>query len=186
MQLDYDQIRKIHRLEKNTSKLVEVEPDFYNQLNSFIRKEKKSYLSSLKDFSSTKARDFANLKKMVEEIFNIREKKILGMSLVASRTKEYPKPEMAIQENKIYREMLVLLEQHNRILEEIFSSEKKKRKVKDLNNIKVKILSEVPSFVGTDMKEYGPFKKSEVVVLPYKIARLLDSRKLAKISEKVR
>ena len=32
MRLDYDELRRIHRLEKNTSKLVEVEDDFISSL----------------------------------------------------------------------------------------------------------------------------------------------------------
>jgi hypothetical protein len=43
---------------------------------------------------------------------------------------------------------------------------------------RVKILSEIPSFVGTDMKEYGPYKPEQVVELPQKIAQLFISRKL--------
>ncbi|MEK6902307.1 MAG: hypothetical protein AABX02_01820, partial [archaeon] len=42
----------------------------------------------------------------------------------------------------------------------------------------VRILSEIPSFVGTDLKEYGPYKTGQVVELPPKIAQLFISRKL--------
>ena len=42
MELSYDEIRRIHRLEKNTSRLVEVEPDFYNQLRAFVKQEKEA------------------------------------------------------------------------------------------------------------------------------------------------
>ena len=48
---------------------------------------------------------------------------------------------------------------------------------KDLNNLSVKVLSDIPEFVGTDMKEYGPFKKGEVVTLPLKISKLLSDKK---------
>ena len=63
MQLDYDSIRRIHRLEKNRSKIVEVDLDFYNQLNDFVKTEKAKYLDSLKDFSTGRTRDFGNIKK---------------------------------------------------------------------------------------------------------------------------
>jgi hypothetical protein len=43
---------------------------------------------------------------------------------------------------------------------------------------RIRILSEIPSFVGTDMKEYGPYKPEQVVELPQKIAQLFVSRKL--------
>jgi len=61
MELSYDEIRRIHRLEKNSMKLVQVEQEFYNDLNAFLLAEKKTYLDSLKDFSSAKTRDFSRL-----------------------------------------------------------------------------------------------------------------------------
>ncbi len=182
MDLTYDEIRRIHRLEKNSSKLVEVEQEFYNDLHSFLSGEKKDYLDSLKDLSSTKARDFSNLKKMVEEVFAIREKKLLNRALVASRTKECDDSHMAAQEKKAFREMISLLEKHQRLLEEIFSGGPDGgHSGKDLNTLSVEILSDIPEFVGSDMKEYGPFNKGNVVALPLKIAKLLSSRKLAEV-----
>jgi DNA replication initiation complex subunit (GINS family) len=62
MRLDYDELRRIHRLEKNTSKLVEVDEDFISSLENFVEDEKKKYLDSLKNFSSSQAREFTNLK----------------------------------------------------------------------------------------------------------------------------
>ncbi len=181
MQLSYDEIRKIHRAEKNSTKLAEVEPDFYNDLNSFIKKEKRSYLNSLKDFSVNKAKDFTNLKRMIEEIYSLREKKIVGKALITSRTKEVSEENMALPEKKLYYNILSLLENHNTLLKSLFLTEKKAKIAKDLNTTTVKIITGIPPFVGTDMKEYGPYNKGEVVSLPYKIAKLLDSRKLGKI-----
>ena len=182
MELSYDEVRRIHRLEKNSSKLVAVEQEFYSYLSEFISGEKKEYLDSLQDFSSTKSRDFTNLKKMVEEIFALREKKILTMSLVASRTDSVDETHMALQEKKMFHEILSSIRKHNKLLQELFSnSSKKGTSKKDLNNLSVEILSDIPSFVGTDMEEYGPFKKGDVLELPVKIAKLLSERKLAEV-----
>ena len=179
MDLSYDEIRRIHRLEKNTSKLVQVEPDFYSDLQEFVAKEKKEYLESLRDFSATKARDFANLKKMVEEIFSMRTKKLLSAALVASRTGESGDENLASQEKKMFDDTLAVLEKHAKLLGGVFSEKEGSAPERDLNTLSVEILSDIPEFVGTDMKEYGPFKKGNVVKLPVKIARLLSTQKLA-------
>ncbi|HLC78821.1 MAG TPA: hypothetical protein VJG83_00185 [archaeon] len=178
MNLSYDEIRRIHRLEKDSSKLVEVEQQFYNDLHVFLTAEKEQYLNSLKDLSSTKSRDFANLKKMVEEIFAMRGKKILGRALIGSRTGDSDESHMAMQEKKLYVELVSLLKMHNHILDEIFESQESE---KDLNTLSVQILSDIPGFVGADMNEYGPFEKGVVAVLPLKIAKLLLSRKLVEV-----
>ena len=178
MELSYDEVRRIHRLEKNTVKLVEVDPDFYSDLHGFISLEKDEYLDSLRNFSSSKARDFTNLKKMTEEIFAMRARKILGSALVASRTGEPNDDRMALQEKKLYKEMLACLEKHNGLLEDVFSDKNAKDSGRDLNTLSVEILSDIPEFVGTDMKEYGPYKKGASARLPVKIAKLLLSQKL--------
>lgn len=185
MDLSYDEIRRIHRLEKNTSKLVEVEGDFFNSLNEFIKSEKEDYINSLKDFSIAKARNFTNLKKMVEEIFSLREKKILSLALVSVRTNELNEEHMALQEKQLYSDMVKVLNKHKKMTDEIFdgSSMKASEKAKDLNSLSIKILSDIPSFIGTDMKEYGPFKKDETIELPYKIAKLFIARKLGEGSD---
>lgn len=183
MELSYDEIRRIHRLEKSTAKLVQVEPEFYSELQEFLAKEKQDYLESLRDFSSSKARDFTNLKRMVEEIFSLRTKKLLGAALVSSRTNEQGDEPMAAQEKKVFREMLSLLERHNRLLGGIFSEKNGGDAGRDLNTLSVEILSDIPEFVGTDMKEYGPFRRGSTVRLPAKIARLLSSQKLAEAKE---
>lgn len=110
----------------------------------------------------------------------MREKKILNLALVASRTGEINEENLATQERRMFREILETLAKHGKILEEIFSNNgKKKPSDKDLNNLSVEILSDVSEFVGTDMKEYGPFSKGAVVRLPLKIAKLLSERKMA-------
>ena len=175
MRIDYDELRRIHRLEKNTSKLVEVEDDFIDVLELFIEEEKKKYLASLKNFSSSDAREFTNLKRVVEEIFLMREKKILNKALISAHTKEIDGEKMATQEKSTFKKLLKVLEEHFELYESLFG-EKEKR---ESELFSVKILKDVPTFVGTDMKEYGPFSDGQVVELPAKVARLFISRKIA-------
>jgi len=175
MRIDYDELRRIHRLEKNTSKLVEVEEDFVDLLNVFVEEEKKKYLASLKNFSASDAREFTNLKRVVEDIFLMREKKLLNKALISSHTKEIDGEKMAHQEKDTFKKLLKILEDHYELYESLFG-EKEKR---ESELVLVKILKDVPTFVGTDMKEYGPFSEGQSVSLPSKVARLFVTRKIA-------
>ncbi|MEK6941430.1 MAG: hypothetical protein AABW85_01065 [archaeon] len=185
MEMSYDEVRKIHRFEKNTSQLMEVAPDFYEELHAFLKLEKQKYLESLKTFSIAKTRDFTNLKKMVEEIFSLREKKILNRALIASRTKEVSEENLTAQEKKVFKKLIELLEQHNAILHDLFETDEfpVQKRAFDADESKIEILDDVPSFVGYDMKEYGPFSKGDVVSVPPKIGKLLSSRKLGLLKE---
>ncbi|MDD3084207.1 MAG: hypothetical protein PHP82_04245 [Candidatus ainarchaeum sp.] len=176
MKIDFDELRRIYRLEKNTSKLVQVEDDFIDSLEQFVEEEKKNYLDSLKNFSANDARAFSNLKRIIEEIFLIREKKILNKALISSHTKEIDYENMAIQEKEFYKKLVNLLESYSSCCTALFGEREKNN---DL--VKVEILKDVPNFVGTDMKEYGPFKKGNIVELPTKISKLFITRKIAKM-----
>ena len=175
MEIDFDELRRIHRLEKNTSKLVEVDVDFVESLERFVEGEKKNYLASLKNFSSSDARAFTNLKRIVEEIFLLREKKILNKALIASHTKEVENTKMAKQELDTYKKMLKILNDHSSLYMDLFGEKEKANSL-----IEVEILKDVPTFVGTDMKEYGPFSKGNKVELPKKVSKLFITRKIAK------
>ena len=186
MALSYDEIRRIHRLEKNSSQLVKVEPEFYTELHAFLVTEKQSYLKSLKNFSVSNSRDFTNLKRMVEEIFSMREKKILNKALVAARTEDYGEENLAMPETKMFRKSLNILKDYRKMLAEMFDAEMQGDKSsKDLNNLSVRILSDIPAFIGSDMKEYGPYSKGDVIELPLHIGKLLGSRNLCKMEQGV-
>lgn len=175
MKIDYDELRRIHRLEKNTSKLVEVDEDFIDSLEKFVEEEKKKYLSSLKNFSSTDVREFSNLKRVIEDIFQMREKKLLNKALIASHTKEVSDEKMARQEEDTFKKILKVLEAHNGIYASLFGE--REREEPALSSIK--IVKDVPTFVGTDMQEYGPYSEGDKIKVPAKIAKLLIMRKIA-------
>jgi DNA replication initiation complex subunit (GINS family) len=174
MKIDFDELRRIHRLEKNTSKLVDVDEDFIDSIEKFVENEKRRYLESLKNFSSSEARNFTNLKRVIEEIFLFREKKILNKALIASHTNDSTLENMATQEKELYKKLLALLGSYATSYTTLFGEKEKKKTL-----VEVEILKDVPTFVGTDMKEYGPFKKGETVEVPAKVSKLFVTRKIA-------
>lgn len=184
VELNYDEIRRIHRLEKSSSRLVELEGEFYTELNIFLQKEKKEYLESLKSFSVSKARNFTNLRKMVEEVFLMREKKIVARALAASRSGEGKQEGMALPEQKLFSGITLVLEKHSLLLDSAFSehaSKGGKAAAKEQETVKLKISEDIPAFVGTDMNEYGPYSAKDTVELPQNIASLLSARNLGVI-----
>jgi DNA replication initiation complex subunit (GINS family) len=176
MKINYDELRRIQRLEKNTSSLVEVDEDFIDSVEVFVNEQKKEYLASLKNFSPSSAREFANLKRVVEEVFLLREKKILNKALIASRTDEGILEKVAKQEKETFKKILKILSEHDNLCKNLFGE----RSEKKTSMKKLVILKNVPTFVGTDMKEYGPFSEGDELELPEKVAKLFVTRKLAK------
>ena len=82
---------------------------------------------------------------------------------------------MARQEKDTFKKIFRILEDYAALSDSLFG-EKEKR---ESELVTVAILKDVPTFVGTDMKEYGPFSEGQKVDLPTKIARMFISRKIA-------
>jgi DNA replication factor GINS len=237
MAIDFEEMRRIYRMEKSTARLVDVPDDFFTLLHALIDEERKKYFDSLADLNTTRARDFGNLKKLVDEWFVVREKKLLNAVLMAARLEELDNAHMSAEEKKMVEHVYTALMAHRAITKQVLDAnsefvaigvpsvpqassplnermdalkhvspensvvEKEVETVPPSHSFSssasparapaqladdslstpaspVKILSDIPSFVGTDLKEYGPYKPGQVVSLPEKIAQLFVSRKL--------
>lgn len=245
MAIDFEEMRRIYRLEKSTARLVDVPDDFFTLVHELIDEERKKYFDSLKDLNTTRARDFGNLKKLVDEWFVVREKKLLNAVLMAARLEEMDNTHMSAEEKKMVAQVYSALMEHRAITKQVLDANGEfvaigipsvpqapspmNERLDSLRHITpesppvekimetvppshafasspahstssssgsssaahssshpqpagnfspVKIISDIPSFVGTDLKEYGPYKPGDVVELPEKIAQLFLSRKL--------
>lgn len=192
MVVNYDEMRRIYRLEKNTTRLIPIEDDFYNQLHEFVIAEKKAFMDSISNSGApSENKEFVNLKRIVQEWFLMRQKKILNQSLISVRTGDAPTAGMAKPEVVLFETMVQTLQAHHSLLEALFSMSGKSLPAASLETaavlapelsiLDVKIVAEVSSFVGFDSKEYGPYEPGSHVELPYKIAKLLIGRKLAEL-----
>jgi len=168
-------------MEKNSSQLTDLEANFFDNLNEFMEKERDKFLNGLKNGSLSKARDYHNLEQVLKETIAIREKKILNRALIASRTNEASYSGLLETEQQLFKELLSILKAHKAEMNVLFGETTKKAKSKEkaLKALSLQILSDVPSFIGADLKEYGPFTKDQAVELPKKTADLLVERKLA-------
>ena len=180
MDITYDEIMKIRRLEKSATRLVKLEPDFYEKLEKFIAKELGKTNGTV---SVDQVREFENLKQAIVDIYNMRERKILSQALLASRSGNADTEHLTNMEKELYENLLLFLNRYRGNLRLYFEKEGEEGEEstpEPLNNVTVTILEDVPSFVGEDMKEHGPFEKDQTIDLPNSVANLLITRELAK------
>lgn len=181
----YEALRK----EKSKSELQELEAKFYNTVRAYI-KEKKSIIESQKDKQSIFSKiEIENTKKQIEttkkilnELFEKREQKIVQLALLCSRTNpENKELDSKIEiERKFYLEILETLNKNRESNLISLIDQEKEVKTKDINTTQIKqqnkllrIISPIPKFIGLDLKTYGPFDTEEVANLPLKIAEVL-------------
>ena len=190
-ELNYEELRKLYRTELNSSKLTQIEPDFFEKLKKLVDVQKKSYQKALTDGQIVYAHDLSNTKKLVDEIIALREKKILGKVLLANKIETTDQAHLSLEERKVFEEMVKLIENYRNLFHECFSerfektngssseSEFQAESAEPFNKVGIRILKDVPSFMGADMQEYGPFTAGATLELPDKTANLLIHRKFA-------
>jgi len=177
--IDYDELSKIYRLETKSPKLTKLNPSFYKELKKFITQEKSKYVSAIENLSQVDLKKFETLKQTVNKIREIRLKKCLNLCLTYSRTKDFSEDNLIDFEIDFVKDILKLLDKQAEYTDGLFGS-KAKNADKQSNLIKVIALSNIPSFIGSDMKEYGPFDKDNICEIPENIFTILFSKNIVK------
>jgi DNA replication initiation complex subunit (GINS family) len=193
--ITYDVLYEILRLEKTRKELQELDKNFFKNLLSYL-KEKHEILDTQqkennifsKEFEKTQ-KQIQNIKKMLKELYERRESKIIQLAVYASRTQQKPNSDGLLKEEKEfltsitknlnnYRGDILYNLLKNKIpeikQEEIITTAPK------LTNTLIKFTHALPQFVGDDLNTYGPFEEEDVANIPEKVAQVLLTRKKAK------
>ena len=142
-------------------------------------------------------RQVDNAKRMIKEIYERREKKVLNIALIKSRTKSNIIDTSALLENEkkllddvervlnYFRGSVIynLMEGRDVHLRDFFKDivhgestnipETKSEEHSGKETKLVRFLASVPKFVGKELEEYGPFAEEDIANLPSEIADLL-------------
>ena len=174
--LTYEQLRKIEQLERNTSDLVKLDSDFFNSLSEHIfllekklQDEQKTNSGSRK--SALLINEIKNTKRLTEGIYERREKKIVQGALAVARGGTPHLNYLTEKEKRFYDNLLLTLKEGRKMII-------REEKNMDNRSIIVRILKDIPQFVGNDMKKYA-LKEDDVVTLPMDIAKILLERGVA-------
>jgi len=168
MLLTYETIMKIVNEEKASKVLVQLPEDLFIDVKNYI--EKKSQISGKEE-----AWEIDSAKRIVQDLLDIRERKILSLALSFTRS-GVTSDNMAPEEEEFF----------DTIVKNIKEFQKKRRISIEGEPIKmdsVAFLEQLPEFVGIDMNSYGPFRKGDVANLPEENAKLLVEKRVARKME---
>jgi DNA replication initiation complex subunit (GINS family) len=201
-----DTLYDILRNETKKEELQELDPKFFYDVLVYL-KEKKSYLDQKHDddeifsINEKEKRDYElrSIKRILKQIYEAREKKIIEIALNKSRTGSdiIDTGAMLREEKEFYKRILENFDLFRRgILLNIFKGEipslsfseevKEEPKVKKVeenneNKIKIKIVDSIPKFVWKDMNTYGPYEEGEVVEMFSEVAELMVKKGRAEL-----
>lgn len=175
----YNEIYEIWTRELEKAELEKITSDFYSRASDYLRKLKEE--SRMLDKRTVKANllksEMQNVKRMLNELVRIRYKKLVKN---ASRGQKIPSSSLAIEEEKIYAEILSIAETYQRFAQDLLQGRVLKMNVKhEKKRTVLRFLKDIPTIVGADMKTYGPFKAEDVASLPIENAKILIKQHLA-------
>ncbi len=177
MALDFQRIKNVHLAEKSSADLSKVEPDFYEQLAKFLQEERKKFYEmvekSADNLDPADVYYYKNLSTIVREIILMRSEKVVRRA-VQEVNSPASSENMVDWEKELYWH--VRKEVESRLSSVVGEGS-------HLNLVRVRILTDIPMFVGPDLKEYGPYRMGEEVPLPREVAELLKSKGQAEVIE---
>ncbi|MEK6934272.1 MAG: hypothetical protein AABW46_00165 [Nanoarchaeota archaeon] len=192
--ITYETIYELLRKEKYEPELQALPNNFFSNVIDYI-KEKESIVESQKSQKSIFSKEtektekqIINVKKILREIYERRENKIIQLALFSSRTdikQEYSN--MLEEEQEFFNSLLKTLNTYRSgILYNLINLKQPKislpKDIKTENKEKsklVRFLHSVPKFIGEDLNIYGPFSDNDMANLPHKAAQVLINKKRA-------
>jgi DNA replication initiation complex subunit (GINS family) len=153
--------------------LTNLENNFYNNLESYIKSKKQEVET---DHSINKIKEYENTIKVLRNIFQVRQHKILLRTIQSTGE---DKDGMTQEEINLFEDIKSLMESHKSRFETIIEKKTEKTKTKVLK--KVKIVKNVPAYTGMDGILYGPFEPEQEKELPEAEVTFLIKAEMAKL-----
>ena len=199
--ITYEALYEILRKEKYEKELQKLDPIFFQSVIKYLD-EKEVILASQKSKDSVFAKEsdktqkqLENIRKILREIYEKREGKIVMHALISSRFNENNLLNMLSEEAQFYNDIKNILNKYrinilenlllkklpNLVQEEIKQLSSNIKEVTKTNNapILLRILEPVPQFIGDDLIIYGPFENEDVISLPFNMATILINKNKA-------
>ena len=155
----FEDLRKIKKEEEAGPKLSRINPDFKEAVVVFVKqKEKESQ-------EKRDLRELQNVKALLKEILEIRERKILMAALYYVRSGVTPE-NMVHEEREFFEAAAAKIKVfHDKVKGIIKGTE---------SSMRVVVIKEaVPGFVGTNLHIYGPFRPGDMATVPEECVELL-------------
>ena len=204
--ITYETLFELLSREKERSDLQKLEPTFFADTISYIKDKKKvleakSEAKFAEDERKKTERQIENIYKILKELYERREKKIISMALDKSRTNSnLIDTSSLLREEKVFFDALTslldtyrdaifnsVLNEKMPFMQDLMDRQLREKKRQDPADFKpaselrkstrlVRFASHVPKFVGPELEEYGPFEEEDIANLPSEIAEVLISK----------
>ncbi len=156
--ITFEALRRLFNEEKNSHALQQLPENFFSEVRSYL--EKKSALAEGED-----KLEVSTAKETLEELLNIRERKIVNMAIYAARSGAMPEG-LESHEKELF----------DRVFETLKNYQEQKKKLLAASRerlLQIAVSTDIPRFVGMDMRNYGPYRSGDIASLPEENAKVL-------------
>lgn len=194
--ITYETLFEILKREKDITELQKLEAGFFSDFVDYLDEKKKLLEKEDSMFSYDEKKkvekQIDNARRIIKEIYERREKKIIDVALIKSRTKSDVMDTSSFLENekRLFDETVKILDNfRNEIILNVLSgkcppktdavneeSGKSEAQEEKKNTKIIRFLNQVPKFVGKELEEYGPFEEEDIANLPAEIADVLINK----------
>ena len=197
--LTYETLYEMLRKEKSREELQQIDANFFKDTLSYLKDKQQAYDDNLvkNDIFSQSERDklhiqIANIKKILRDLYDLRERKIISMAVNNSRIKTHivDTANLLPAEHSLFQSIHAVLSQHrtgilHRMLEmrepEIMPvvlplPEIPKEVEIEAAKKHVKFIDAIEQFVGEELEMYGPYAANDEAELPRELAEILISQ----------
>jgi DNA replication initiation complex subunit (GINS family) len=204
--ITYETLFELLRREKTREELQKIDIEFYQDVVNYLQ-EKLRLLEAQKNKTDLFAveermkaeKQMQNIKRIIKELYERREKKIISMATDTSRTFStiVDTSAMLAKEKQFFDALVETLNRFRKgilwnMLEaqmpnieekqeekepepaELFKQSVKQPEKKEIKL--VRFTHAVPKFVGENLEEFGPFETEDIANLPTKIADILVTK----------
>lgn len=171
--ITFEYIREAQRAEQKSQQLTKLPEDFFEKVKEYLRQKRESGKKS-----DDALLEIKNIERIVEDIYNRRETKIVSLAVLSVRTGLIP-ANMLPHEEELFEQLTKAIRKSRNFLDSLL--EKPLRK--PTNYIKVEFLDDIEEFVGIDLKKFGPYNKGDRALIPKENAELLTKVGKAKMVE---
>jgi DNA replication initiation complex subunit (GINS family) len=204
IRITYETLFDLVRREKSREELQKLEPSFLADVEAYLTEKRSIASGPNESFFSDDERQktllqLSNSCKLLRELYERRERKILMVALVKTRAEKalIDTSSMLEHEKALFNRLTEVLSQQRRdILEPLASAgghagfpnaaktsqEPKSQALKTASqpSVTIEFLADVPKFVGRSLEIYGPYAPGQRAMLPADIAQILIDKGRAK------
>lgn len=172
----FDDIKQAWVKEKTSRELSDLPGDFYPNVAKHVAELNRELRHGEQLRKELLEAELREVTRMVQEIHLLRV--IKAMDRIS---RGHPPASSLERESHAFGEIRQVLEKlHAELIAPVISGEAAIAARREITNVPLIILTEMPQIIGDDLKRYGPFKSGDAAFLPKRSAELLIKQGVAR------